>query len=487
MRDKIGTDRQGCSHRRLGGLLTEMVLSHLSQGRCTEKGREARPVPRRGWVPCVSPPLLFATGLLLLATLLRADSSPTSRRPVVVEIDLDNIVEPITAEYVERGIEHANQIQAAAVILELSTPGGLESSMRDIVKTVISSRVPIITYVAPSGSRAASAGFFILLAGDVAAMAPGTNTGAAHPVLMNGADIGKTLGEKIENDAAAYIRSIADKRGRNVQLAEAGVRQSKSFTEKEALQNHLIDLVADSPQELLSRLDGRTVKRFEGGTATLHLQNAKIEPYVMTSRQRFLSRIADPNIAFILGALGVLCLYLEFTHPGMVLPGVGGAIAVILALYAFHLLPINYTGVALIILAFILFALEVKVSSHGVLAVGGIIAMIIGSLILVQSPLPGAQIHFGTSLSVTIPIAVITIILVRVALEAQKRKAVTGADGLVDAVGIANTDLSPEGQVLIRGELWKARAGRAVPSGSRIRVRKVEGLTLEVEPEKPEP
>ena len=429
----------------------------------------------------------ISVGLALAVGFLGASASwsfPAEHNPPrVAEISLDNIVEPVTAEYVQGGIRQANAENADAVLLELSTPGGLDTSMRDIIRAIISSRVPVITYVAPSGSRAASAGFFILLAGDVAAMAPGTNTGAAHPVLMGEAQIGKTMEAKIENDAAAYIRSIADKRGRNVKLAEEGVRSSRSFTEKEALDGHLIDLVAGSPQDLLAALDGRTVARFQGGSTTLHIAGARLDPYPMTTRQRFLARIADPNIALILGAVGALCLYLEFTHPGMVLPGVAGALAIVLALYAFHLLPINYTGVLLILLAFVLFALEVKVSSHGVLAAGGVIAMIVGAMILVQSPLPGAQIHFSTALAVTIPVAAISVILLNFAVMARRRKAVTGEEGMIGQVGVARTDLAPEGKVLVRGELWDARSAAPISIGSRVRVRGVEGLRLIVEPE----
>lgn len=447
-------------------------------------GRQRSGISAFRFLPSAYSFLLSGVCLLLSAFCLGAGAPPTSSNPpLVVEIDLNDIVEPVSAEYVEHGIAHANQIGASAVLLELSTPGGLESSMREIVQAIISSRVPVITYVAPSGSRAASAGFFILLAGDVAAMAPGTNTGAAHPVMMNGADIGKTMEAKIENDAAAYMRSIAGKRGRNVQLAEDGVRQSKSWTEKEALDNHLIDAVANTPQDLFAQLDGKTIKRFDGSSAVLHLAGERLEVYSMTARERLLSRLADPNIAFILGALGALCLYLEFTHPGMVLPGVAGAIAMVLALYGFHLLPINYTGVLLILIALALFALEVKVASHGVLATGGVIAMVVGALVLIQSPWPGAQIRLSTALSVTLPVAVISVILVRFALVARRRKAVTGEEGMIDAVGVARTDLAPSGKVLVHGELWEARAIGNIPTGSRVRVRKVEGLTLVVEPE----
>lgn len=402
-------------------------------------------------------------------------------RPVVVEIKLDDMVQPISAEYIKRGIQHAGDIHAAAILLTLDTPGGLESSMREIIQAILESPTPVIAYVAPEGSRAASAGFFILIASDVAVMAPGTHSGAAHPVVLGAMNIGKTMEEKIENDAAAYIRSLADRRGRNAKLAEEGVRESKSFTEKEALQNHLIDAVENTPQELVKDFDGKTISRFKGGSTTLRLSDAIVEPYVMTGRERFLFYIVDPNIAFLLGALGLACLYVEFTHPGMVLPGVIGAIAIVLSLFAFHLLPINYMGVILILLALALFALEVKVSSHGVLAAGGIVAMIIGALILVDSPWPAARIHLSTALSVTIPLAAITVILLRLALEAQRRKVVTGDQGMIDSVGVAQTELSPGGKVFVHGEIWEALAAGKVAQGARVRVKEVKGLTLMVE------
>lgn len=428
-------------------------------------------------------PVLLGWALLALGLADANSPAVSPGAPRVVEIDLDEIVEPVTAEYIAQGIQRANNQGAAAILLRLSTPGGLDTSMRDIIRAIISSRVPVITYVSPSGSRAASAGFFILLSADVAAMAPGTNTGAAHPVMMGNPDVGKTMEAKIENDAAAYIRSIAAKRGRNVQEAEAGVRQSHSYTEKEALDSHLIDLVANSPQDLMKALDDRTVTRFDGSSTVLHLAGAQLEPYNMSTRERFLARIADPNIAFILGAVGVLCLYFEFSHPGMVLPGVAGAVALVLALYAFHLLPINYTGVVLILLALVLFVLDVKANSHGILTVGGIIAMVAGALILVESPLPGAQIRLSTALSVTLPVAVISAVLVRLAVTARRRKVVTGEAGMINRLGVARTELAPEGTVLVLGEIWEARSAQPIAVGSRVRVRDVDGLKLVVEPE----
>lgn len=402
--------------------------------------------------------------------------------PIVVEVDLDQMVNHVTADYVKSGIDYANQINAQAVLLKLSTPGGLETSMRWIIQAMLDSRAPVITYVAPSGTRAASAGFFILLAGDVAVMAPGTNAGAAHPVMLGGADIGKTMEAKIENDAAAYIRSLADKRGRNVKLAEEGVRESKAFTEKEALDGHLIDVIASTPQDILAKYDGKVIKRFNDSTTTLHLAGAEIRPYEMSRGKQLLAWIADPNIAFILGILGLVLLYFEFTHPGTVAPGVAGAICLILALYAFNLLPLNYAGVALILVALALLALEVKVSSHGVLAAGGVVALVIGALILVQSPWPEGRIRLSTALGAALPFALITSILLRLAMAARRKKAITGEAGMIDSMGVARTDLEPEGKVLVHGELWDARSEQRVAKGTRVRVREVEGLKLVVEP-----
>lgn len=428
----------------------------------------------------------LACGAIFLLTFLMTASAPPAAaqlRPVVVEIKLQDMVQPVSAEYIKRGIRHAGDIHAAAVLLTLDTPGGLESSMREIIQAILESPVPVIAYVSPEGGRAASAGFFILISADVAVMAPGTHAGAAHPVVIGAINVGKTMEAKIESDAAAYIRSLADRRGRNAKLAEEGVRESKSFTEKEALENHLIDAIANTPQDVFKDFDGKTINRFNGGTATLRLADVIIEPYLMTAREKFLFYIVDPNIAFLMGALGLACLYVEFTHPGMILPGVVGAIALVLALFAFHLLPINYIGVLLILLALALFGLEVTVTSHGVLAAGGIVAMVLGALILVDSPWPAARIRLSTALGVTIPLGVITVILLRLALAAQQRKVVTGDLGMVDSVGVAQTALEPSGKIFVHGEIWDAVANGNISKGARVRVKEVKGLTLVVEPE----
>jgi membrane-bound serine protease (ClpP class) len=391
------------------------------------------------------------------------------------------MIHQVSAEYVERGIRYANEQNADAILLDLNTPGGLVTATQELVQAIYASRAPVITYVAPSGASAASGGFFVLLAGDLAVMAPGTNTGASHPVDLLVGESDKTMSQKIENDLASYIRSIAQKRGRNVTLADDAVRKSSSFTDKEALDGKLIDAIEGSPQDIFAQYDGKTVQRFNGGSTTLHLAGADVEIYPMTRIESLLVWVANPNIAFLLGAIGLACLYLEFTHPGMVVPGVVGAISLVLALYAFNFLPINYAGVLLMVTALALFALEAKVTSHGVLAAGGVLAMVLGAMILVKSPWPEARIHLPTALSVALPLAFITIILLRFVIAAKRRKAVTGEAGMIGLVGVAQTDLDPAGEVLVRGELWKARTAERIPQGARVRVREIEGLTLRVE------
>jgi len=428
--------------------------------------------PSHSWL------VLFATALASLP------SSAAPPRPRVVEIKLDTMIHQVSAEYVERGIHYANQENADAILLELNTPGGLVSATQELVQAIYASHAPVITYVAPSGASAASGGLFVLLAGDLAVMAPGTNTGASHPVDLLFGEPNKTMNEKIESDLASYIRSIAQKRGRNVILAEDAVRKSASFTDKEALDNKLIDAVAASPREIFTQYDGKTVQRFNGASATLHLADAEVETYPMTRLEALFMWVANPEIAFLLGAIGLLCIYVEFTHPGMVAPGVAGAICLVLALYAFNFLPINIAGVLLIVTGLALFALEAKLTSHGVLAAGGILAMVLGALILIKSPWPEARIHLPTALSVALPLAIITVVLLRLAIAAKRRKVVTGEAGMIGERGTARTDLAPSGKVLVHGELWDAHAAQTIPKGAQVRVRKVDGLTLEVETEK---
>ena len=419
--------------------------------------------------------------LCVLWLISPVEARPPLPSPVIVQINLDDIVHPVSADYIRQGIDHARAIGASAVILRLNTPGGLVDSMREIVEAILSSPVPVITWVGPSGVRSASAGFFILLAGDVAVMAPGTNTGAAHPVSSTGQNIESVMEKKIVSDATAYIRSYTSKRGRNAELAEQGVTESKSFTADEALKDNLIDAVISDVPGIIDAYDGKEIHRLDGRPVTLHLKGAVVQNFEMTTRQKILSRVLDPNLALILALAGLLGIYLEITHPGFVLPGVFGAISLILALFAFNMLPVNWAGAALIILAIAMFVLEATVTSHGVLALGGIVAMIAGGLMLVEGPIPQLQIHLSTVLAVTFPLALITVFLVRLVYLSAKRKSVTGEEGMLGESGIAKTDILNEGRVLVHGEYWNASSSRPIPAGSRIRVVRVEGLRVEVE------
>jgi len=418
---------------------------------------------------------ILCCGLLaLFATSVAAANS-------IVKIRIDDTIQPITAEYIDRAIEHARQTNADAVLIELSTPGGLLDSTRTIIQTILASPVPVIIYVAPSGARAASAGFFILEAGDVAAMAPGTNTGAAHPVTLGGEKMDDTMKTKVENDSAAFMRSYVGPRGRNVQLAETAVRESKSWTDQEALQQHLIDVVARDQNDLLHQLDGRTIKRFDGKTVKLHLAGDSIDELPMTLKQRILDFLLDPNIAFLVLAVGALALYAEFNHPGAIVPGVVGVVFILLALFALNLLPTQYASFTLIIAAFVLFALEAKFATHGVLGLGGIALLTIGGLLLVDGPIPQMRVQLWTALGVSVPLGLITVFLMTIALRARRSKVVTGLQGMIGAVGEARTDIDPEGKVFVQGELWNAHARARVGLGEHVVVRKVEGLELEVE------
>jgi membrane-bound serine protease (ClpP class) len=418
---------------------------------------------------------ILSCGLLaLFATSVAAANS-------IVKIRIDDTIQPITAEYIDRAIEHARQTNADAVLIELSTPGGLLDSTRTIIQTILASPVPVIIYVAPSGARAASAGFFILEAADVAAMAPGTNTGAAHPVTLGGEKMDDTMKAKLENDSAAFMRSYVGPRGRNVQLAEAAVRESKSWTDQEALQQHLIDVVARDQNDLLHQLDGRTIKRFDGKTAKLHLAGDSIDELPMTLKQQILNFLLDPNIAFLVLAVGALALYAEFNHPGAIVPGVVGVVFILLALFALNLLPTRYASLTLILAAFVLFALEAKFATHGILGLGGIVLLTLGGLLLVDGPIPQMRVQLWTALGVSVPLGLITVFLMTIALRARRSKVVTGLQGMIGAVGEARSDIDPEGKVFVQGELWNAHAGSRVGIGEHVVVRKVEGLDLEVE------
>jgi membrane-bound serine protease (ClpP class) len=411
--------------------------------------------------------------VLLLCAALPAD---------VVKIQVSGAIHAVSDEYIGRALEQAKRDKADAVLIEISTPGGLAETTRTIVEKIIASPVPVIVYVAPSGSRAASAGFFILQAADVAAMAPGTNTGAAHPVMLTGGKMDDVMKQKVENDAAAFMRAFVAKRGRNVAAAESAVRESKSFTDQEALADKLIDVVASNESELLRKLDGRTITRFNGDKVTLRLAGKTVHQLPMTLKQRILAFIMDPNIAFILLTVGLLALYAEFNHPGAVVPGVVGLIFILLAIFAFNLLPTRFAAIVLILAAFVLFALEAKFTSHGALGMGGVVLMTVGALLLVDSPIPEMRVRLVTALAVSIPVGLITVFLVGLVLKARRNKVVTGEQGMVGEIAVARTPLSPTGQVFVHGEIWNAVSSSPVAVGQQVQVRSVDGLTLQVEP-----
>ena len=420
-------------------------------------------------------------GRSAILALTLAFAAPVLSASKVVAVDVDGVVHPITTEIVAAAIAQAKQQSAALVLVRLNTPGGLMDAMRGAIQQIVSSPVPVVTYVAPSGGRAASAGFFILESGDVAAMAPGTNTGAAHPVALTG-EMDAEMKEKVVNDSAAYMRSICTRRGRDSAVAETAVRQSKSFTEREALDQHLIDLIAPNEQQLLRLLDGRTVTRFDGSTATLHTADATIEVYQRSLRQKIISSVADPNIALILLVIGALAIYVEFTSPGMIAPGVVGAILLLLGLSALSVLPINWLGAALLILAFALFVLEAKMAAHGVLAAGGAVAMMLGAVMLIDSPMPEMRIHWTTAIALALPFSLITVLLLSLVVRARRNKVETGSEAMVGEIGAAFSPLAPEGKIFVHGEYWNAVSPVPVPAGARVRVTAVDGLTLTVEP-----
>lgn len=399
----------------------------------------------------------------------------------IVRVELDAIIHPISDEYVGRALDEAARRRADAVVLVLRTPGGLETSMRGIVEKIIRSPVPVLVWVGPGGARAASAGFFILQAADIAAMAPGTNTGAAHPVTIGGEKIDEIMKMKMQNDSAAFIRSIAQRRGRNVAAAESGVREAKSFTEDEALALKLIEVVATDVPSLLRWADGRTIRRFNGTTTVLRVAGKPIVDYEMTLRQRVLSWIMDPNVAFILMSLGMLALWAEFNHPGAILPGVVGLIAILLAVFALNLLPTRFAAVALILVAFALFAAEAKFTSYGILGAGGVVCMVLGALMLVDGPIPELRVKLLTALVVSVPIGVIAVFLMTLVLRAHKNPVASGVEAMIGEIGIARTPLGPDGKVFVHGELWNASANGEIAAGSRVRVKSVEGLRVIVE------
>ncbi|MBE0660444.1 MAG: nodulation protein NfeD [Bryobacteraceae bacterium] len=416
-------------------------------------------------------------GLLALSL-----ASLQSQAQCLLRVDIDGVIHPVTVEILERAAFQAKQQNCSLLLVRLNTPGGFADATRRAVEVLISSEPPVVAYVAPSGGRAASAGFWLLEAADVAAMAPGTNTGAATPVLLAGQP-DEVMKRKIENDAAASIRSLADRRGRNSAEAEKTVRESKSFTDREALERNLIDLVATNETELLRLLDGREVRRFDGRRQKLASSPARIIVYERSLKQKVQESLSDPNLALAILVLGLMGLYIEFTAPGVVLPGVLGGILTLLGLSALSVMPVSWAGAGLILLAIALFALETQVPSHGVLGTGGAVAMVLGSILLVDSPLPELRIRLSTALALSLPFALITLFLVTIVVKARRRKAATGVEGMTGLSGISLTDVGAAGQVLVHGEIWQARSDSPIPSGAPIRVSSIHGLELTVRPD----
>lgn len=397
---------------------------------------------------------------------------------------VEGAINPVTADFIKEGIEKATQQKAACLLIELNTPGGLLKSTRNIVSYILESPVPVIVYISPAGSQAGSAGVFITLAAHIAAMTPGTNIGAAHPVSLQG-QMDSIMSEKVTNDAAAFIRSIAEKRNRSIQWAENAVRRSFSYTETEALEDSAIDLIAVNVQDLLNKVDGKTILLFNGTQITLQTKTAKIEPLKMNFFQQFLHTISDPNIAYILLLLGFFGILFELFIPGAILPGVIGGINLILAYYAMHTLPINMAGLALILFALILFLLEIKVVSYGILAIGGVISLLIGSLMLIKSDSLLELVSISSTIiyGATAVIALFFLFIIAKGIKAQKRENVTGPSALIGRTGEVTETLSPTGIVFVNGELWNSESvSGTVAVGEKVRITEVRKLKLYVEP-----
>jgi len=412
-----------------------------------------------------------------------AKTSPTATAPAtpvrtVMLIKIDAPITPVVAEYIIKSIDAAAKENAEAIVIQLNTPGGLVDSTNEIIMKMMASTVPTVVYVAPSGGRAASAGVFITLAANIAAMAPTTHIGAASPVQMQG-QMDKTMAKKVTNDLAAMIRGIAEKRGRNAKWAEEAVRKAVSITETEALKNKVIDIIAPDVASLLKQIDGRTVDVVLG-KKTLKTADASVQEHVMGFRYKLLGIISNPNIAYILMILGFYGLYFELSNPGAIFPGVAGAILLILAFYALQTLPINYAGLMLIILAILLFVAEAFITSHGVLGVGGVVAMLFGSLMLIDSPEPSLRISWTVILPVVATSALLFIVTVTVAVRAHRGRVDTGKEGLIGMQAVARTDIGADGQVHLRGENWNARSDMPIAKGEKVTVVAVEGLTLKI-------
>jgi membrane-bound serine protease (ClpP class) len=423
--------------------------------------------------------IVVAVALLLAL----APGARAGQRAVI--LTLSDSIQPASLRYLQRGLEVADSSGAEVTIIDLDTPGGLLTSLRQMTTAITTARRPVVVYVTPTGARAASAGFFLLMAADVAAMAPGTNAGAAHPVGGEGADLAKTLAEKVTNDAAALIRSLADQRGRSSEWAEKAVRESLSYTEREALDKHLIDVIATDRAELLKWLNGRTIKRFDGRTEKLDMSAPEIVTVEPNAGDKLLSAIAHPNIAYLLLLVGLVGIYFELSHPGVILPGVLGGVSLLLALFALSVLPVNYVGVLLILLGIGFFVAEVKVASYGLLTVAGLVSFVLGSLMLVRSPFPAMRVGLNVVLPTALAVAFVVIFLLERVIRSHRQRPITGVEGLVGELGTAATALRPGGRVLVHGEYWDATSRSPVEAGAEVRVVKANDRNLEVEPAGP--
>jgi len=412
---------------------------------------------------------------------LSAKGGDASARPTVVLLSVDGTVNPALADYIVKGIEQAEEKNATCVIIRMDTPGGVVTTTKTIIKAMVNAKVPVVVYVAPSGSSASSAGALITVAADVAAMAPGTNIGAAHPVAGGGQEIGAAMSEKIINDLTAYIRGIAVRKGRNAQWIEQAIRESVSITAKEALEIGVIEIVADSLPDLLKKLDGRKIQK-EGRSYVLNTSDAHVERVMPGLRFKILDVVANPNIAYLLMMIGGIGIMMELYNPGMIFPGVVGGICLLLSFFALQVLPVNYVGILLMILAVILFIAEIKVVSYGLLSVGGIVSLTLGSVMLFESGEDAMRVSWSIIVPTVAAVSAFFIFALGLVVRAWMRQPLTGTQGLVGELGVAVTDIDKEGKVAIHGEYWNARSDQRIPKGSKVRVASVEGLHIKVTP-----
>jgi len=403
-----------------------------------------------------------------------------AQAPQIAVITVQGPINPVTANYLKKNLEAAGSRGDRLLLVELDTPGGLDSAMREAVQSIFASSVPVAVYVTPSGARAASAGAVIGLSADILAMAPGTNIGAAHPVTVGGEKPDKVMEAKIVNDAEAYIEGIARKRGRNVELARKMVRESISLPSEAALQQQVIDLIAADRQELLAKLEGRKVLR-GGKEAVLNLAGARVTSYEMGTRDKILDAISNPDVAYVLMLLGMLGLFFELSNPGVILPGVIGGISLLLSFFAFQTLPVNYTGMALILLGIILFIAEIKVVSYGMLAVGGMVSMVLGSLMLFPSPEPYLRLSWSVIIVTVLTTTIFFTVVIAKVVQAHREKTITGVEAMPGEQGVADTDIMPEGKVMLRGEYWNAESSEPIMKGEKVQVVEVNGLHLKVQ------